>query len=101
MFDAAIAAAVLPPIIAFINQRHWPTQVKGLVALLTCFLYGLVVLIVRGTLDFTNWRNTVLAVAGVAFVAYKVWWQPSGIAPAIEDTTTLGSERATRSTAEY
>lgn len=90
-FDLAMGAMVLPPLIAVINQRHWPAQLKGLLALLVCALYALVVLIIRGPVDLRDWRNTLLLVAGAAFAAYRLWWQPSGIAPAIEAATTPGA----------
>lgn len=93
-FDLAMGAAVLPPVIAVVNQRHWPAQLKGIVALLICCLYALLMTIVRGTVHWDAWRNVLLTVAGAAFVLYRTWWQPSGIAPAIEAATTPGARPA-------
>lgn len=86
-FDLAMGAAVLPPIIAVVNQRRWPAQLKGLLALLACAGYALIMMMVRGTVHWTDWRNVLLTTAGAAFIAYRTWWQPSGIAPAIEAAT--------------
>lgn len=97
-FDLAVGAAVLPPVIAVVNQRHWPAQLKGIVALLLCCLYALLMTIVRGTVHWDSWRNVLLTVAGAAFVLYRTWWQPSGIAPAIEAATTAGPDRAVTGT---
>lgn len=90
-FDVTVGAALLPPAIAVINQWHWSAQLKGLAALLVCALYALGITIVRGRVHWDNWRDVLLTVAGAAFVAYRVWWQPSGIAPAIEAATTAGT----------
>jgi hypothetical protein len=85
--DVGIAAVVLPPVIAMINQRRWPAPAKGLTALAACLLYALAAVWLRGPVDFADWRNVALTVVGSALAAYKLWWQPSGIAPAIEKAT--------------
>lgn len=87
--DIGMAAVVLPPLVALINQRRWPAQVKGLVALLVCLAYALVAALMRSddALSFADWRDTALTVAGSAFAAYQLWWRPSGLAPAIESAT--------------
>lgn len=88
-FDVAMAAVVLPPIIAVINQWHFSAQLKGLIALAVCAIYSLIMTIVRGPVDFHQWRDLVLVVAASAFAAYHLWWKPSQIAPAIEAATPL------------
>jgi hypothetical protein len=85
--DVGLAAVVLPPLVAIINQRRWPAPVKGLVALAACLLYALLAVWLRGEIHFAQWRDVALTVAGSAFAAYRLWWQPSQIAPAIEAAT--------------
>lgn len=97
-FDLAMGAMVLPPVIALLNQRHWSAQLRGIVALLVCAVYCLGVLLIRGTLDFTDWRDVLLQVAGAAFLAYKTWWGPTGIAPAIEGFTSTRANRTDAAT---
>jgi hypothetical protein len=97
-FDLAMGAVLLPPVIAVINQRRWPAQLKGLVALLVCAVYALVVMIVRGPVNWADWRDVLLAAAGAAFISYRMWWQPSGIAPAIEHATSAGTGPTTTTT---
>jgi hypothetical protein len=87
-FDLAIGAVVLPIAISIVNQRHWPAQLKGLIALLICALYALFILVMRGSLDWGNWRDVLLQTTAAAFIAYNMFWKPSGIAPAIEKATT-------------
>lgn len=87
VIDLLIGSALMPPIIAVVNQPRFPSAVKGLVALLACLLAALVTEWVRGPIDLAGWRNTAVVVTGAALVLYRVWWQPSGIAPAIELVT--------------
>lgn len=87
--DLLVGSAVMPPVIALLNQRQWSAQMKGLVALLACLLVALGVEAARGPLALASWRDTALVVAGSAFAGYRLWWQPSGIAPAVETATTL------------
>ncbi len=89
-FDVAIGALVLPPAIAVVNQLRWPPQLKGIIAFLVCAGYALLIAVLRGPVDFADWRNTLLVVAGSAFIAYRVFWHPSGIAGAIEGATSPG-----------
>lgn len=89
MFDVGMAAVVLPPVVAVLNQRRWPAPVKGLVALAVCFAYALTVVALRGDVTFHGWRSVALTVSGIALAAYKLWWQPSQIAPIIEDATSV------------
>lgn len=94
--DAAIAATVLPPVISVLNRCNWPAQLKGIVALVVCFVYATGAVFVRDGVDFSQWRDSALTVAGAALAAYKLWWQPSGIGPALENATTssIGAHRA-------
>jgi hypothetical protein len=90
IIDVVVGAAVLPPVIAMINQARWSGQLKGLIALLACCGSALVATLIRGPVSLHDWRNTAVVTAGTAFAAYKVWWQPTGIAPAIEAATSAG-----------
>lgn len=92
--DVGLAAAVLPPVVALINQRRWPAQLKGLVALAVCLLYATLAVWLRGPIVFSAWRDAALTVAGTAFAAYRLWWQPSGIAPAVEAATSVNGSGA-------
>lgn len=83
-FDAAMGAFVLPPVIALINQVRWASQVRAVIALAVCAVYALVIAIIRGPVDFTDWRDTLLTVAGAAFALHGLFWRPSGIAGSLE-----------------
>lgn len=87
--DLLIGGAVMPLVIAVLNQRRWAAQVKALVALAACLLVALLLAFLRGPLVLTDWRDTALVVAGTAFASYQLYWRPSGIAPAVEEATSL------------
>ncbi len=85
--DIVIGSALMPPAIALVNQARWNSQLKGLIALAVCALGALITVFLRGPVHFADWRNTVVVVAAAALVSYRVWWKPSGMAPAIEAAT--------------
>lgn len=85
--DLLIGSAIMPPVIAVLNRRAWSSQAKGAVAMVACLLAALLVEFLRGPLAVTGWRDTAIVVAGSSMVAYRLWWQPSGIAPAVEAAT--------------
>jgi hypothetical protein len=87
--DLTMAAFVLPPIIALLNQRKWPTEIKALMALLVCAIYSGAVTLVRGEYGWQEWRNALLQVSAGTFVAYKLFWNPSGLAAKIENRTSI------------
>ena len=78
---------LLPPLIALVNQRRWSPVVKGLVALAACAAAATLAEALRAGTDWADWRGTALTVAAAAFGFYRVFWQPSRIAPRIEDAT--------------
>jgi hypothetical protein len=89
--DVVIGTAVMPPVIALLNQRHWSPQLKGIIALIACLLCAVLVEFLRGPVHLSGWRDTALVVTGSAFASYRLWWQPSRIAPAIEQATSAGA----------
>lgn len=90
--DLLIGLAVMPPLIAVLNQCRWSPPVKGVSALVACLLVALGMEFLRGPLAVSGWRDTAMVVAASAFASYKVWWRPSGIAPALEDATSLPAD---------
>ena len=87
--DLAIGGVAMPFLIALINQTHWNTKLRGLVAFALCLGAAAILAAVHGTLTLANWRDTAILVTGAAMVMYHALWKPSGIAPAIESATTV------------
>lgn len=88
--DLAIGGVVLPFIIAVINQTTWSPKVRGAVAFILCLAAAAGLAALHGTLTLGHWRDTAIVVTGAALVMYHALWKPSGLAPALEDATTIG-----------
>lgn len=83
----ALVGAVLPAVIAFINQYHWSPQAKGIVSLLVSILAAGGTAWFNGAFTGRGVLSSILVVATLAYNTYRTFWQPSGIAPAIEKAT--------------
>lgn len=83
-----IAGALTPPIVAIVNRSHWPRGLKSVVMIAAAVVDGIVVSWLQGDLNFARFANSAL-IAGVAIItAYYGIWKPTGVAPAIEASTT-------------
>lgn len=82
-----LLGVALPPLIAVVNQRHWSPKLRALVALAVCWVVSAAWVALHGRLDWHHWRDTALVVTVAAVGAYRIFWQPSTIAPAIESAT--------------
>jgi uncharacterized membrane-anchored protein len=87
---SALVGSLLPMLVAVVNRSHWAPSVKGLVVVASSIVAGLVTAWLNGQLTGLRWTESALIIAGAAVVAYKHFWQPTGIAPAIERATTPG-----------
>lgn len=90
-----LLGALMPLVVAVVNQSHWSPRRRGLVAVVLCVLAASVASLIRGD-NWGDWRTTAVVVVGSALVSYRVWWQPTTIAPAIEAATTLGTHTVSR-----
>mgnify|MGYP001606331917 CR=1 FL=1 len=88
---SALVGAFLPALVAVVNQAHWPSWAKGVVVVASSIVAGLVTAWLSGQLTGLRWTESALIIAGAAVVAYRHFWQPTGIGPAIERATTPGA----------
>jgi hypothetical protein len=89
--DLAVGGVLMPFIIAVINQRSWSPQIRGAVAFVVCLIASAVLAWTHGDLTWGDWRNTAVVVTGASMVMYHALWKPSGLAPAVEDATSVGA----------
>lgn len=73
---AAIVGALLPILIAFVKQAHYPNQVNAAIAVVVYFIVGIATLLVSG--QAVNAQNLVVDIgivttAGTA--AYSAFWK--------------------------
>lgn len=83
----AIVGFAMPPLIAVVASANWGPAWRAVTAFLACAVAGGVTAWIGGDLEGLTPVRTILFVLFAALGAYKTFWQPSGIAPAIEDAT--------------
>lgn len=90
MMWSLIAGFFLPPVEAFLQQSHWATWFRAVVNFLACCAVAVgVVYWQEPTLDWHDWIKATLTVLVTAIAVYKGLWQPTTIAPKIENKTNL------------
>lgn len=87
MLWSTFIGAVLPPLIALVNQATWSPAWRFIVAVITSIITAGVTVWLRGEFNPDNWFRSALVVALAAIATYHAGWKPSGIAPAIEVAT--------------
>lgn len=85
---AAVIGFFMPVVVALLNQCRWPAVLKGLCAFVTCAVAAFITIYINGAVNATNWVRTLLFVFMTAIATYRLWWNPSQIAPRIEEATT-------------
>lgn len=93
---ALLIGAMLPPIVAVIQQPKWSAGARAIVTVLLCLIAGTATAYFEGTnvLRFgPEWGAACLRVLVAAQATYVAFWKPTGIAPAIERVTAPAEER--------
>ena len=83
-----LAGFGMPLLIAFISSARWPGWARALVAVAVCIAGGTMTALLTGYYGGVPMLRAVLVTLIAALGFYRVWWKPSGIAPAIEAKTT-------------
>jgi VIT1/CCC1 family predicted Fe2+/Mn2+ transporter len=84
---SALVGALLPALVAFVNREHWPAWAKGLTAVASSVVAGGVTAWLSDGFTGKTWLQSALIVVGAALASYRLWWHPTGVAPAIERAT--------------
>lgn len=85
---SAVIGFFLPLLIAVIQNLHWKTQFKTIIAFLVYVAVAVVKLSVEQRLDWSHFQTTFLLIMFTSVAAFQGGWKPSGIAQAIEKATT-------------
>lgn len=85
---SAVIGFFLPPLIAVIQNLHWKTSFKTLIAFLVYVAVSIIKLSVEQRLDWSHFQLTFLLIMFTSVAAFQGGWKPSGIALAIEKATT-------------
>lgn len=89
-----ILGFLAPLLVAVVNQPRWSARVRRVVAILVSIVLAVFALFASGGMNEINGDPmsiivTVLAVIGVAQVAYALLWKPTGTVAAVESATTV------------
>jgi hypothetical protein len=84
---SALVGSLMPPVVAVANRPTWRPWVKGAVTIGSCLVAAVVTAYLNGTASGGDLTRSGLVVALTAVGTYRVFWRPSGIAPAIEKAT--------------
>lgn len=85
---AALIGAVLPLLIAVIQQPRWSSQVRQIVSIVISVIAGLGTVLASGNFDVQNLLVTIVALIGAAQASYALIFKPTGAAQKIEKATT-------------
>lgn len=86
-----LVGAGMPPLVALVNQPRWPSWKRAIVSVVACLVAAGVTLWLGGGLRGASVVRGVLLVLVAALGSYHSWWKPSGIAPALERATAIGT----------
>ncbi|QDK01909.1 membrane protein [Arthrobacter phage Vibaki] len=81
-----------PPVIAVIQQSRWSARRQSIVAFLFYLVVAAVTAWLNGIFTAVGLVTAVLLVFVIASTAYKNLWKPTGVAPAIEAATPVGTD---------
>lgn len=94
MLWSTIVGFGLPPVLAVVMQAGWRSEIKGVIAFAACLVAASGTVWLQGDLESgTDLTTSFLLVFTGAIGTYRLYWRPSGIAPAIERATDVGRER--------
>lgn len=89
-----ILGFLAPLLVAVVNQPRWSARVRRVMAIVVSLALAVVALFITGALnqpieDPRAGMVVILAVIGVAQVAYALLWKPTGAVQAVEEATTV------------
>lgn len=83
---SALIGFLLPLLVAVIIRSNWPGWVKGLVVIGSSAVAGALTAWAQGKFS-ENWSQNIGTILILAIASYKLFWQPTGIGPALERAT--------------
>jgi hypothetical protein len=96
---SAFVGIVLPNVVSLVNQAHWPSWLKGAVAVVACAIAAIITTDLQGGFHGRSFATSFLIVLSATLATYRVFWKPTGISDKIEYSTTLHKQQPTAETA--
>lgn len=91
---SAAVGALLPIVIAVIQQMQWSSRLKSVVALGICVAAAAITAWIEGKVDLHNLSVSLAYIYTLAMVSYHSFWKPTGVSSEVEAKTTLTSSPA-------
>lgn len=86
---STIVGFLMPALVSVINQVHWLSWQKALVALLASVVGGTVTALLNHNFTGASWVTAIAIVFGSSQLFYHTWFKNSGISAAIEKKVNL------------
>lgn len=94
---AGILGFLAPLLVAIVNQPRFSPMVRRIIAIVVSVLLALVAMLISGTFivptDPRGIGITILAVIGIAQIAYGLVWKPAGLTDQLEAATSPTPDR--------
>lgn len=92
IYSLVVGSVLVPNIVSIVVRSHWAGWLKAIVVILTSLVVGTVTVWANGQIanapvTLNDWVEDVFAVGAAAIAAYKAFWAPTGIGPALEAHT--------------
>lgn len=89
---AAVAGALLPGLVGWVNNARWTSEVKAIVAAIFSLAVGVATAYVAGGWDRADIIRSVLIVFFLSQLAYNQYWKPAGFTKKLEARRAAKSE---------
>jgi hypothetical protein len=91
---ALILGVISPLFLSIIQQPGWSRTIRSIVTLFASIIIGIVTVLANGGMDDVSGVLGIIALVLVAAnTAYRNFWEPTGITPAVESATSGGKRR--------
>ena len=87
---SAIVAFVIPLVMALLNQTQWAAHIKAALFFAVSLVAAGGTAYFQGDLTGKRWLDSALIIVPAAAAFYHGFWKPVGIAPKLEEITTVG-----------
>lgn len=85
-----IVGALLPPLVAIIQQPRWPDWFRAVITALACLVAGGVTAYLAADLEGRSWVSSALVILVAALSAFRGFWKQTGTTQRIEAATAMG-----------
>jgi len=92
LYSLIVGSALVPNLVSIVVRSHWAGWVKGVIVIVTSLAIGAITAWANGQIShhptsFNDWMADIFLVTAAAVGAYKLFWQTTGIGPALEAAT--------------